>query len=340
MILNFLGYNMRFPLTFVIAFVAFPSPTRAAPPTLRIGYNYWLPNVPLDIADTKGWWKEAGVAVELKRFENTQEVLRAWKGGEIDLATDMIGTWIDAINRGEDVVVLGETDWSHGGDKILVKASTNLAKLKGQPIAVYIRNLAIQHFLSEHLAQNKLALADYSVVEVSDEKKIAANFLSGKVQAMVLYEPLVTELAEKGNGRVVATTADYPGVMPEGFAARRSFYAEVPRETLVAFFRVWFRAVAYAVDPAHAKEVATLASETTLNKTTTIAPEDLAGELAKVPLHSPKRALRENSPGGNLDTFVRKAQGDLHRMGTFNAKVDIPAAVDTRALVEAATAAH
>lgn len=310
--------------------------TSQAAPKIRVGFSYWLPNVPLDIAEAKGWWQEAGLDVEILRYESTQEVTQELKSGALDIATDMIGTWIDVVNRGADLVILGETDWSHGGDKILLQKDANLAALKGSPIAVYIRNLAVQVFLGEYLRSQNLALADYQVVEVPDEPKATDLFLSGKIKAMVYYEPLVGTLQEKTGATVVATTADFAGVMPEGFAARRDFIRDLPREQLVQFFRVWFRGVAYAADPANAGEVAKIATEKTLNNTDTLDATSLGEELAKVPIHAADRAAKENGADGNLARYVKRAFLDLQRSGTLSSQLSIQAAIDTRALVEAA----
>src|SRR5260221_8863556 len=51
------------------AAVPAPEPSEPTGPALRIAYSDWPGWVAWDIADKKGWFKEEGIAVELKWFE-------------------------------------------------------------------------------------------------------------------------------------------------------------------------------------------------------------------------------------------------------------------------------
>ena len=311
----------------------------AAPTKIRVGYSYWLPNVPMDVAEAHGWFKEENLEVSFTRTETSQAVIAGLKNGELDLATDMIGSWIECANQGADIFILGEVNWSHGGDKILVRDGADIATMQPKRLGVYMNNLAVSQFLNAYLSSRGLVGADYTLVEVADGPKMQEMFGEGKLRAVVTCEPDAGDMVEKHAGKVVATTADYPGVMPEGFAARGAFVREIPKESLEAFFRVWFRSVAYVADPANAAEVAKIASESTLGGTDTYTVETLTEELAQVPLHTPKQAIVTNTKGGNLQTYFNRCLGFLIKAGRLNPAFKPKEAIYTEPLLQAAAAA-
>lgn len=327
---------LRYPLLGVVVLSLGAIWSAAAPVKIRVGYSYWLPNVPLDVAEAHGWFKEEGLEVSLVRLETSQLVIGGVQKGELDLATDMIGSWIESANQGNDIVIMGETDWSHGGDKIVARGAVELASMEPKRIGVYLNNLSVLQFLSAYLATQKLTLADYSLVEIADDARMIEAFKSGKLQLVATFEPVATTLVDEGQGRVLATTADYPGVMPEGFAGNGRFVRAAPAAALEAFFRVWYRAVAYVTDPAHAAEVAKLASETTLNGTATYTAEELPGELAKTPLHSARQAIVNNTQGGNLQVYYNRCLASLIKSGRRNPAFNPKGALFTGPLLNAA----
>lgn len=311
----------------------------AAPTKIRVGYSYWLPNVPMDVAEAHGWFKEANLDVVFTRSDTSQAVIAGLKNGELDLATDMIGSWIECANQGADILILGEVDWSHGGDKIVVREGVDVATMEPKRLGVYMNNLAVAQFLNSYLASRGLVSADYMLVEVADGPKMQEMFGEGKLRAVVTCEPDAGDMVEKHQGKVVATTADFPGVMPEGFAGRGAFVREAPKEALEAFFRVWFRAVAYVADPANAAEVAKIASETTLGGTDTYTVQTLREELVQVPLHTPQQAIVTNAKGGNLQNYLNRCLGFLIKVGRLKPAFKPKEAIYTEPLLQAAAAA-
>jgi NitT/TauT family transport system substrate-binding protein len=306
----------------------------AAQTPIRFGCSYWLPNLPADIAEKKGWFEEAGLKVEIRRFDTTQSMLAELKAGQIDIATDMIGTWAQMVGEHAPITILGETDWSHGGDKLILNPN---ARPGANQIAVYINNVATRAFLQEYLTRNRLSVSDYPVVELENEEALVPAFTSGKLRGVLFYDPYAGKVLEAG-GQLAATTADFPGVMPEGFAIRNDALARVPRKDLVTFFRLWFRGVAYASDPNHAEEIARIASEITFAGSETFDAGSIATHLAATPMHDQAKALEENSEDGNLRRFMHKACLVMIRSGILNVEQvpKIKAAVDTSILVEAA----
>jgi len=270
---------------------------------LRVAYTHWFACVPLGIAEDRKFWRDAGLQVELRDYQTNQEVVAALKDGEVDIGYAMIADWVDVALGGAPVTIIGETDWSDGGDKLLLRKGATLAGLKGSPIAVAVRGSAVMLFLRESLRRENLSVSDFPIVEVPDAENGLKLFTEEKLQAVVSNEPWASRI-EKAGAAIVATTADFPGVAPEGFAARRG---QVDDATLKSFFSVWFRAVAFLRDPANQRAVAEIASVYAFAGAEAITPADVAGYARTTPVHDAATALRHNDlANGNARQLIQR----------------------------------
>ena len=270
---------------------------------MRVAYTHWFACVPLGIAEDRQYFRDAGLQVELRGYQTGQEVIEALSSGEVDIGYDMLATWLDVAARGTPITVVAETDWSNGGDKLLVRNGRTLGQQKGHPIAVYLRGSALMLFLRESLGREKLGLPEFPIIEVPEQEKGLELFTAGKVDAVVTNEPWASRI-EAAGARTLATTADFPGVSPEGFAARTG---QVDDATLKKFFVAWFRAVGFLHDPANAKAVANIASIYAFAGTEAITPEDVANYAKITPIHDAAAALADNDlERGNVRQLLQR----------------------------------
>ena len=287
---------------------------------LRVAYTHWFPCVPLGIAEEKKFWREAGLQVELRGYQTSQEVVAAMKDGEVDIGYDMIATWIDVALGGAPIAIAGETDWSSGGDKLLLRKGTTLAERKGKPIAVYLRGSALMLFLRESLRRESLSLSDFPIVEVPEQESGLQLFVAGKLDTVVSNEPWATRI-EKAGAFTIATTADFPGVAPEGFAVRR---AQVDDATLTRFFTVWFRAVKFLHDPANHQAVADIASVYAFAGAEAITPGDVANYERTTPVHDAATALQHNNlEKGNIRQLIQRFTVLMRLQGKSITEADV-----------------
>lgn len=285
-----------------LAVIGFASAAAAARP-LRVAYTHWFACVPLGIAEEKQFWREAGLQVQLRGYQTGQEVIQALSSGEVDIAYDMLATWVDVGLKGVPISIIAETDWSHGGDKLLMRHGVSMAEHKGKPIAVYLRGSALMLFLREGLTREKLGLPDFPIIEVPEQEKGLELFAAGKVDALITNEPWASRI-EKAGARTLATTADFPGVSPEGFAIRNG---QVDDETIQKFFTAWFRAVAFMHHEANQETVARIASIYAFAGTEAITAADVATYAKITPVHSMAVALKENNlVDGNVRKLIQR----------------------------------
>ncbi|HET8706347.1 MAG TPA: ABC transporter substrate-binding protein, partial [Pseudomonadales bacterium] len=269
--------------------------------TYRIGMIAWIAYSPLNVADTQGLWKKLGVDVEVINFGSNQELNSALQNKRIDIALDMMGSWVGMQQSGVPLTILGETDWSYGGDKIISKKGVDLTTLKGQSIGVYLNQPSVTYFLSKFLEQQKLKLSDVNIVELEPEA-MADNFIAGRFNVIVNYDPQALRAINNGNGVVAATSASWDGVIPEGFVAHSENYKTMDRQDLVKIFKGWMQAVAWSKDPANWETYKTIINDKTFPVDPPFSDKEIQDMLASVRIHDHDKAIATNKNGGELQT--------------------------------------
>jgi NitT/TauT family transport system substrate-binding protein len=115
----------------------------------------------------------------------------------------------------------------------------SFADLKGKSIA--LEQFSISHFVLAHaLASNGLAIKDVKIVNLA-AGDAAAAFMSGKVDAAVLWNPWVSKIETSGKGRALFTSKDMPGMVPDLLVAHsKALGDKAKRAELVAMIKAWF----------------------------------------------------------------------------------------------------
>lgn len=224
---------------------------------------HWAAYGPINVADKKGLWKAEGVDVEVVNRVSNQELNADLTSGRIDVALDMMGSWVGIHLAGTPLKIIGETDWSYGGDQIIAKKTLDITKLKGQSVAIYLDQPSVTFFLGKYLATktdstgNPFKLTDVSTVEL-ETKAIADQFAAGTYQLTVNYEPeSAKQLDPAAQGEMVATSRSpsFEGVIPEGFVGRADILAKVDRTGLKRFIKGWQKAVQWVYSNPDNREV-------------------------------------------------------------------------------------
>src|SRR6476646_2913034 len=128
--------KMKAWLLMALAGLAALPQLHAAP--IKIAYSDWPGYTVLEVAKQKGWFKEAGLDVELVWFDYLPS-LDAFSAGKIDgvcvVATDAL---VNGANGAKSKIV-ALLDYSDGSDAIVGKPGINSIKdLKGQKVGVEV----------------------------------------------------------------------------------------------------------------------------------------------------------------------------------------------------------
>ncbi len=252
--------------------------------------------------------KEYGIDVEFVLNDDVVASLNAWKNGDIDVHWYTIDAMPTIMPEMEafDPVVLWQSDWSRGGDAIVVKRGINtVADLKGKSIAV--AELTPSHsFLIWLLDAGDLKPGDVRIVAQPSAIEAAAAFKSGQVDAAVVWSP-DDELSVRAvpGAKILESTRSASNIIADVFFAKRS-YVEDNRDKLQKLYEGWMRGAAEINASAANKQKAARI----LGREMSLSEADALGMINNV---------RLTTHGDNVNFFEQNADfrgttgGDLYR---------------------------
>lgn len=239
-------HHMKIPsaLTILLA-LALNSTSQAEP--LKIAYSDWPGFTIFEVAKQKGWFKDAGVEVDMLWFDYLPSI-DAFSAGKVDAVT-VVGT---------DALVAGATgakskfvcllDYSDGNDMIIGKPGVNSIKdLKGQKVGVEA-TLVDHLLLLKGLEANGMKQSDVEIVNTSTNETPQA-LASGKVAAVGAWYPVSGQaLAQVPGSKALFTSADAKGLIYDVLAVSPSSLAN-RKDDWVKVVSVYYKCVDYILDP-------------------------------------------------------------------------------------------
>jgi NitT/TauT family transport system substrate-binding protein len=193
----------------------------AAPVKLTVGHDTWVGYSSLFIANDLGYFKQAGLEIELKSFSNPVDTLAALASNQLDLGlTTLQNLAVLNGNSDTDIVGIALLDSSNGADAVVAKKSiATMADLKGKTVALTLGEVNHMFFLMG-LEKSGVNPNDVKITSMSGDDAGAA-FVTGKVDAAVTWEPWVTK-ATKSGGHIIFTSASVPDIIMNTVAVHKS----------------------------------------------------------------------------------------------------------------------
>lgn len=217
----------------------------AARAEVKVGLSDWPGWVAWYVADQKGFFKKHGAKVKLVWFANYTDSIAALSAGQLDANSQ---TWSDTmtpLSKGVPVKAVLVNDNSAGNDALMVNSKIkSFADLKGKSVA--LEQYSISHFvLATALARNNLSVNDVKIVNLA-AGDAAAAFMTGRVDAAVVWNPWVSKIQSSGKGRALFTSKDMPGLVPDLLVAHgKALGDKEKRAELVGVIRAWFDTEAF-----------------------------------------------------------------------------------------------
>jgi NitT/TauT family transport system substrate-binding protein len=212
----------------------------AARPPLRIAAYYWPGSFWMNIADEKGWFEEAGLAVTI--VNTNPDYFASFKDlveGRLDVNDLTLFDLMLLNSKGADLIGIASTDQSAGADGIVARAGIDsLAALKGKRIGAS-KGTYIEYMLSMVLAREGLAMSDVILVDMPGEQA-PERLAAGVVDAVMTWGAALTDAVEKAHGHQLWDSAIIPGISPSVLSTRASVVRERP-EDLQKLLGIWQR---------------------------------------------------------------------------------------------------
>lgn len=231
--------------------LAMPRPAAAE---VKVGVSDWPGWVAWYVAEQKGFFKKHGADVKLVWFANYTDSIAALSSGQLDANSQ---TWSDTMGplaKGLPLKTILVNDNSAGNDAVVVSPRIkSIKELKGKTVA--LEEFSVSHFvLATALAKNGMKPSDVKVTNLS-AGDAAAAFMSGRVDAAVVWNPWIHQIEASGKGHAVFTSKDMPGLIPDLLVAQEKAI-KAKRRDLVGMIKAWFDTVAFiAAKPDEAAQI-------------------------------------------------------------------------------------
>jgi len=191
-----------------------PSDTVNGQTTVKIGILPDVDSIPFIAADSKNYFSDAGIKVELVTFQNAVERDAALQSGAIDGEVADILAAAFAVQNGLEVKI---TSITTGKYDILVAPKSkieNIYDLSGKKIAIS-KNTIIEYVVDQLLTRNGFSPESIEKVIIAQMPVRLEMLKTDKVDAACLPEPLAS-VAVKSGAKMLLTTKDTdlaPGIM-------------------------------------------------------------------------------------------------------------------------------
>ena len=184
------------------------------------------------------YYTDFGQLVEFKLIDDFNASREAWKSGDIDVlgfcTIDAFTTEVNGLKEFSPKVI-GQIDWSRGGDAIVVRRGINQAgDLKGKKIAV--APMTPSHTLLLWLMDaGEVRWNDVEIVEVANGIDAADLFKKQQVDAAVVWSPDDMDCVAKVPGsKVLVNTKTATHIIADVWLVKQSTI-EKRRDALKAF---------------------------------------------------------------------------------------------------------
>jgi NitT/TauT family transport system substrate-binding protein len=213
---------------------------------ITLGFTAWPGWLPWEVAKEKGLFDRNGIDIELKYFDNYTDSLIALETGALDANCQTMTDTLTSISAGANQTIVLVNDNSTGNDKIIARDGiTSVADLKGKRIAV-AQGTVDHYLLLLALAQAGLGQHDVTLEPQSNEAAAAA-FVAGQVDAVSVTAPSTTKALQRPGSHAIATSAEFPGAIPNHLVVRPSLIQDHPEE-VQALVNTWFDTLKWIKD--------------------------------------------------------------------------------------------
>ncbi len=219
------------------------APAEETQPPIRIGLSPWPGWFAWYLVRDKGFFDKHGVDVELVWFPVYSDSLQAFATGKVDGNSQTLSDTLPQAARGVPLRVVLVNDNSHGGDALIAKPHyRSVRDLRGRRVATEMGT--VDHFLLlRALARHGMTEDDVDFVNMTINDAGPA-FIAGRLDAAVLWEPFLSKAVAQGKGRILFSSRDTPGLIPDLLVLGEKVVRERPEEVR-RILTAWFDALAW-----------------------------------------------------------------------------------------------
>lgn len=164
--------------------------------------------LPVDIAITKGYFKDEGLDVGRSMFPGGPKVIQSMLGGTADFGSSAYSNTLTMAAKGQKVVAVALMA-RYPGYVVGISSKSeakfkSLKDMKDMKMGVTAPGSS-NHLVLDYIAtRNGVDLNSFSVIGVGAESRAAAAVRQGQIDGLISVDPVITMLTESHDLRVVA----------------------------------------------------------------------------------------------------------------------------------------
>lgn len=183
---------------------------------LAVGGKPLLYYLPLTVAERLGYFKEAGLNVEINDFGGGAKSLQALVGGSADIVTGAFDHTVQMQAKGQPITAVALLGRYPG----IVLAAVNKAgtiksikELKGKKIGVTAPGSSTNFMVNYLLTQHGMTPEDVSFIGVGGGPSAVAAVKRGEIDAIANLDPVISQLEADGDVTPIADTRTEKGTL-------------------------------------------------------------------------------------------------------------------------------
>ncbi len=201
------------------------------------------------------YWNSHKLLVEFMLMEDIDARSKAFARGDVDVIWSTVDFWAYELpgfaKSGVKARAVMQVDWSRGGDAIVADNSIKrIEDLRGKKISLAL--FTPSHWLLEYSLENS-SLDETEQVQIvkslvgkNASPDARTDFVAGKVDAAVVWEPDVTEaLKKRRNSHILVSSKTAANLIADIMVAREEFINKNP-QVIKAFVQGWLDGTAEA----------------------------------------------------------------------------------------------
>lgn len=210
---------------------------------IKIGISPWPGWYAWYLVQDLGFFKKHGVDVQLVWFPVYSDSLQAMTTGKLDGNSEALSDTLAPLSKGINQKIVLVNDNSAGGDGLVVKPQYKSVKdLKGKQVVTEMGTL--EHLLLlTALERNGMTDKDIQFTNMTVNDAGPA-FISGNVDAAVLWEPFLSKAISQGKGVKIFSSKDTPGLIPD-LLVMNGDVVKNRRDDVQKIVAAWFDAMNY-----------------------------------------------------------------------------------------------
>ena len=241
---------------------------------VTMAFCTWTGYAPMFIAKELGYFEDAGINMNIEIIEDESTYAALLTQGSVQFLATAQDPNIKMFANGAPSRYVLAMDASCGADGLVTTENIkSLDDLKGKTLALDTAASSYYFFLTALEDASSLKEEDITLAEMSDTTEAGLAFMSGQVDAAIMWEPELSEALDSVEGaHALVTSANYPETILDSLVVNESYAQDHP-EVVESVAKAWYKAVDYL------KENPEEACELMASGFEEVTAEDIAGDM-------------------------------------------------------------